>query len=363
MFRSAARGAFRLSYRLGIRSLSAQTRSAIRWGAKGSIAVVVMSSLASQVHANGKVNYEEVRTAIANVLDAPGFDDGSFGPIFIRLAWHAAGTYDKLTKTGGSMGATMRFEPESKHGANAGLAVARDVLEKVHAQFPDISYGDLWTLAGVVAVEEMGGPKIEWWPGRKDAISGSECPPDGRLPDALQGAGHLRDIFYKMGFDDQEIVALAGAHCFGRCHEDRSGFSGPWTRAPTTFSNLFFKELLTNKWTQKSWGGPKQYVDPTGQLMMLPADLALLEDPAFRKHVERYANDEVAFEKDFAKAFSKLLALGVENSTNPSIKNHHGAHTPGTLGRESSNNTTKLIAAGVAAGVVGLAAASRFRNN
>jgi catalase (peroxidase I) len=270
-----------------------------------------MLTLASPVQANTKVNYDDVRKTIAGILDAPGFDDGSLGPIFIRLAWHAAGTYDKITRTGGSMGGTMRFKPESDHGANAGLGVARDVLEKVKTQYPEISYGDLWTLAGVVAVEEMGGPKVKWYPGRVDAISPDACPPDGRLPDALQGAGHLRDIFYKMGFEDQEIVALTGAHCFGRCHTDRSGFSGPWTRAPTTFSNLFFKELLENKWTIKKWGGPKQFEDPTGALMMLPADLALLEDPKFRKHVERYAKDERAFEKDFAKAFSKLIALGV----------------------------------------------------
>jgi len=63
-----------------------------------------------------------------------------------------------------------------------------------------------------------------------------------------QGAPHLRDIFYRMGFSDQEIVALSGAHSMGRCHPDRSGFKGPWTNAPTTFSNLYFKELLEKKW-------------------------------------------------------------------------------------------------------------------
>ena len=51
----------------------------------------------------------------------------------------------------------------------------------------------------------------------------------------------IRDIFYRMGFNDQEIVALAGAHALGRCHADRSGFDGPWTRSPTTFSNDYFK--------------------------------------------------------------------------------------------------------------------------
>ncbi|KAH0445880.1 hypothetical protein IEQ34_025286 [Dendrobium chrysotoxum] len=52
----------------------------------------------------------------------------------------------------------------------------------------------------------------------------------------------------RMGFNDQEIVALSGAHSMGRCHPDRSGFKGPWTNAPTAFSNLYFKELLEKKW-------------------------------------------------------------------------------------------------------------------
>lgn len=67
-------------------------------------------------------------------------------------------------------------------------------------------------------------------------------PPDGRLPNADCGspqatALHLRAIFNRMGFNDQQIVALSGAHALGRCHEDASGYWGPWTRAETTFSN------------------------------------------------------------------------------------------------------------------------------
>jgi hypothetical protein len=59
--------------------------------------------------------------------------------------------------------------------------------------------------------------------------TGTSSPPDGRLPNADMGsdvatAQHLRDIFYRMGFDDCEIVALSGAHAIGRCHEDASGY-------------------------------------------------------------------------------------------------------------------------------------------
>jgi len=63
-------------------------------------------------------------------------------------------------------------------------------------------------LAAYVAVEVAGGPTIPFRPGRPDAYP-SETTPDGRLPDAAQGREHLRDIFYRMGFSDQEIVALS----------------------------------------------------------------------------------------------------------------------------------------------------------
>jgi len=61
----------------------------------------------------------------------------------------------------------------------------------------------------------------------------------------------------------------------------------------------------------KPWDGPEQYEDSTAKLMMLPSDIALIKDPKFRRWVEVYAKDEDRFFVDFAKAFSKLLELGV----------------------------------------------------
>ena len=90
-----------------------------------------------------------------------------------------------------------------------------------------------------------------------------------------------------------------------------------WTFAPTTFSNEFFRLLLEEKWTPKKthegkpWTGPLQYEDKTGSLMMLPTDLALIQDPKMRKIVEEYAKDEKKFFDDFAKAWIKLQELGV----------------------------------------------------
>lgn len=261
-------------------------------------------------------DYQAVYDAIAKQLaEQDDYDDGSYGPVLLRLAWHASGTYDKETGTGGSNGATMRFAPESDHGANAGLKAARNFLEPVKEQFPWITYSDLWTLGGVTAIQEMQGPAVAWRPGRQDRDV-AFCTPDGRLPDASKEQKHLRDIFYRMGFDDREIVALAGAHALGRCHVDRSGFDGPWTFSPTVLTNDYFKLLLEEKWGWRKWDGPKQYSDKaTGTLMMLPADMALIKDKSFKKTVEEYAKDNDKFFTDFSAVIVKLFELGVPFTT------------------------------------------------
>lgn len=257
-------------------------------------------------------DYQKVINDIKAILKQEKWDDGSIGPVLIRLAWHASGTYCKATGTGGSDGATMRFPSESGDPANAGLHLARAFLDPIKQKHPWITYADLWTLAGAVSIEEMGGPHITWAPGRRDAVDETNAPPQGRLPDASKAADHVRDVFYRMGLNDREIVALIGAHTLGRCHKDRSGYEGAWTFTPTRFSNQFYVQLVKNTWTQRKWDGPIQFTDPTGELMMLPADMVFLSDPEFRKYAELYANDKKVFFEDFAAAFSKLLELGVK---------------------------------------------------
>lgn len=101
-----------------------------------------------------KVNYDEVRKSISNLLDDNNYDDGSYGPLFVRLGWHASGTYSRLDSSGGSNGGCMRFEPESSWGANKGLHIARQRLENVYQSHPGLTYADLYTLAAVVAIED-----------------------------------------------------------------------------------------------------------------------------------------------------------------------------------------------------------------
>nr|ACI15209.1 peroxisomal ascorbate peroxidase [Salicornia brachiata] len=216
-------------------------------------------------------------------------------PIMVRLAWHDAGTYCAKTNTGGPNG-SIRNEEECAHGANNGLKKAVNWCEEVKSKHPKITYADLYQLAGVVAVEVTGGPNIDFVPGRKDS---NVCPKEGRLPDATKGPPHLRDIFYKMGLTDKDIVALSGAHTLGRAHPDRSGFDGPWTQEPLTFDNSYFVELLKGE---------------SEGLLQLPTDKALVEDPAFRPLVELYAKDEEAFFNDYAASHKKLSELGFKPS-------------------------------------------------
>ncbi|XP_038881071.1 L-ascorbate peroxidase 3 [Benincasa hispida] len=215
-------------------------------------------------------------------------------PIMLRLAWHDAGTYDAKTKTGGPDG-SIRFMDELNHTANKGLKIAVDFCETVKARHPKITYADLYQLAGVVAVEITGGPTIDFVPGRKDS---DVVPEEGRLPDGHQGASHLRDVFYRMGLTDKDIVALSGGHTLGRAHKDRSDFEGPWTKDPLKFDNSYFVELLKNDSRSKE------------KLLKLPTDKALVEDPRFFQYVKAYANDEVKFFEDYAASHKKLSELG-----------------------------------------------------
>jgi len=208
--------------------------------------------------------------------------------------WTSAGTYNTHDGTGGANG-SQRFAPECTHAANAGLNIARDMLQAIKDKHPDISYADLYQLASIVAIEDAGGPAIPFRMGRKDAEA-PQCTPDGRLPDADKRMPHLRNIFYRMGFNDEEIVTLSGAHTLGAAHKDRSGFDGPWTSNPNVFDNSYYKEILKE--------------EPGSGLLHLPSDKALLDEPRCKALVETYAADQATFFESYAKAHQKLSELG-----------------------------------------------------
>lgn len=255
-----------------------------------------------------------VKGEIKSLLPSPGYDDGSLSPIVLRLSWHCCATYDKYTETGGSNGSTMRFLPEITDEGNTGLDIARSALETVKQKYPKMSYADLWTLAGCVAIEDMEGPTIKWKPGRYDCRDNRYVPENGRLPFGNKDSNHVRETFTRMGFSDQETVALLGCHGLGRCHKRYSGWEGKWTSNPIKFDNDFFKVLIEQEWELGvvPETGREQYFNPDKSLMMLNTDLELIRDLNYKIWVQAYANDEELFVKDFSKLFEKLLELGIK---------------------------------------------------
>ncbi|CAI5528950.1 unnamed protein product [Closterium sp. Naga37s-1] len=253
------------------------------------------------------------REAIKDIITSK-----SCNPILIRLGWHDAGTFDKSVgewpKQGGANG-SIRFRPEIDHGANKGLAGAIALLQPVKDAFPAVSWADLFQLASATAVEFAGGPVIPMRYGRVDSTGPEDCTPEGNLPDAgpPSPAEHLRKVFYRMGLNDQEIVALSGAHTLGRAYADRSGWGkestkytkdGPgrpggssWTVQWLKFDNSYFKDVKA-----------KQDED----LLVLPTDAVLFEDPGFKVYAEKYAADQAAFFKEYAAAHKALSELGAK---------------------------------------------------
>jgi len=221
---------------------------------------------------DGETDWVKLRKDVVDLLTSnPDYDEyGNYGPLLVRLAWHSSGTFDAATKTGGSgNGATMRFSPEKDDPENSGLDIARELLEPIKLKYPNISYADLWIYASYVFIEESGGPKMEFTPGRTDQTQ-KEAIENGRLPQAEFGvegldpekvdeegrvcgwektSQHVKDVFHRMGISSQEAVALlCGGHVYGRCHPERSGYNGPWVEEPDKFSNEYAADMVDDDW-------------------------------------------------------------------------------------------------------------------
>ncbi|MCI4591931.1 catalase/peroxidase HPI [Sphingobium sp. BYY-5] len=190
-------------------------------------------------------------------------DYGHYGPFFIRMAWHSAGTYRTGDGRGGASSGTQRFAPLNSWPDNANLDKARRLLWPVKQKYGrKLSWADLMILAGNVAIESMGGPVFGFGGGREDVFEpekdiywgteeywvgqeGNETriQPEknmvlesplaaiqmgliyvnpegpGGKPNPLESARDIRETFSRMAMNDEETLALtAGGHTFGKCH-------------------------------------------------------------------------------------------------------------------------------------------------
>jgi len=329
-------------------------------------------------------------------------DYGHYGPFFIRMAWHAAGTYRTADGRGGANSGQQRFAPLNSWPDNGNLDKARRLLWPIKQKYgQNISWADLFILAGNVAIEDMGGPIFGFGGGRPDVFEperdiywgaeekwvseGAETriQPDrdmdlenplaaiqmgliyvnpegpGGNPDPLQSARDIKVTFERMAMNHEETVALtAGGHTFGKAHGAgdpslvdvapegadialqglgwanahgsgfgehtiTSGIEGSWVNTPTQWSENYFRLLLDYDYELvKSPAGAQQWQpinqreedmapsahDPSKRVptMMTTADMALREDPEFRKISEKFRNDHEAFKDAFARAWFKL---------------------------------------------------------
>jgi L-ascorbate peroxidase len=291
------------------------------------------------VHADYYSNYlveEEPYAALQNELKE-FIKKLNCGPILIRLAWHDSGTFDQRMHghftQGGAIG-TIRFDGEMTFGANAGLPKAKRYLEQFKAKYADISWADLIQMASALSVEVMGGPKIDMKYGRIDGeehhcagtASREGFATHAGLPDAKPPFGcgantpeaHLRNVFTKkMGFNDEEIVALSGAHTIGRTFSTRSG-TCPFAEGPGNGTAFTGKEGMgmvggmswTKEWLTFDNAYFKDFKEGNKDLQWLPTDACLFTDAGFKLYAERFAHDQQAFFASYAKAHKKLSELG-----------------------------------------------------
>jgi len=325
-------------------------------------------------------------------------DYGHYGPFFIRMTWHAAGTYRTGDGRGGGGTGAQRFAPLNSWPDNGNLDKARRLLWPIKKKYgKKLSWADLLILAGNVAIESMGGKtfgfsggRADIWAPEEDIYWGVESEwlgnqrysgdrdlarplaavqmgliyvnpegPDGN-PDPLASARDIRETFARMAMNDEETVALtAGGHTFGKAHgagdaalvgpepeaapiEEMgfgwmsthgsgkgrdtitSGIEGAWTANPTQWDNGYFDLLLGYEWElTKSPAGAHiwqpidvkdEHLAPDAEdasirvsTMMTTADMAMREDPEYRKISERFHANPDQFADAFARAWFKLL--------------------------------------------------------
>eukprot|EP01062_Namystynia_karyoxenos_P078096 TRINITY_DN7997_c0_g1_i1.p1 TRINITY_DN7997_c0_g1~~TRINITY_DN7997_c0_g1_i1.p1 ORF type:complete len:504 (+),score=110.22 TRINITY_DN7997_c0_g1_i1:74-1513(+) len=287
--------------------------------------------------------------------------DPSLAPLFIRLVFNQAAphTYRHASNSSSANTASLRFPGESERRENKGLDRAVKVLAVVKEVHYLVPLADIWTLAGSVAIEHLGGPTVVplWHFGRIDCQSDLQVAPIGMVPDPRlageQGCLRILGEFLRMGFTIRQCVALMGAHTVGRCHPEYSGYSGQWTSNPARFDNEYYRNLMEHDWLLTQPTAPDRYPqyaactapaeggflgfgkariggnDPLpGELRMLPSDLALLFNERTKAIVAEYAADEQQWRSDFADAWTKLCDLNMHDIVRDPLRDRETPYFP-----------------------------------
>lgn len=231
-----------------------------------------LSSDYDYAKAFGELDYEALKKDLGKLMaDSQDWwpaDYGHYGPLFIRMAWHSAGTYRIFDGRGGGSTGNQRFAPLNSWPDNVNLDKARRLLWPIKKKYGNkISWADLMILAGNVALEDMGfktfgfgGGRVDIWEPEEDIYWGPESKwlgderhsgeremerplaavqmgliyvnpegPNGE-PNVLAAANDIRESFKRMGMNDEETIALiVGGHSFGKCHgaADPEKYVGP----------------------------------------------------------------------------------------------------------------------------------------
>ena len=256
-------------------------------------------------------NFTAVAQAVRSIVMASPAHNGG---LLVNLAWRCAATFRFTDYRGGCNGARIRLDPEASWPANAGWSArALELLGPVHHRFASsaLSWSDLIVLAGGVAVEATGGPRLHFCGGRTDADDGAgSVHLEPVLQEDVKNAtlDALREAKTLLGLSSREWVALVGGvRSLGGLVQ--TGFEGNATSSPGSFDNAFLVSLADDEWKAHAVAssGKVEYKSSATNNFAMPSDVLLRQEPSMMAVVQDLAVDADGFASAFAAAWHKVM--------------------------------------------------------